>query len=73
MTSFDEIGPGLRAALKDAGVSRMDWDQVEQAKALIATVNRRLQRKGSAVRYNVGFSMDPSRERRPRPVSEDPR
>lgn len=71
VTGFDEIGPGLRAALKESGLSRKDWDQVEQARALVAAVNRRLQRKGSAVRYSVGFSIDPSRERTPHAISED--
>lgn len=56
---------GYISALREAGVTRKDQEQVEQAEALIAAVNQRLRRRNSAMQYSVGFSMDPSRERRP--------
>jgi hypothetical protein len=45
----------LLAALADVGVQPDDYALIEEARALVDTVNRRLRRRGSRMIYTITF------------------
>ena len=47
--------PELLAALADVGVQPDDYALIEQARALVDTVNNRLRRRGSRMIYTITF------------------
>lgn len=47
--------PELLAALADVGVQPDDYALIEEARALVDTVNRRLRRRGSRMIYTITF------------------
>jgi hypothetical protein len=47
--------PELLAALADVGVQPDDYALIEQARALVDTVNARLRRRGSRMIYTITF------------------
>jgi hypothetical protein len=47
--------PELLAALADVGVQPDDYALIEEARALVDTVNKRLRRRGSRMIYTITF------------------